>query len=93
VAANPGGVTITLPPDIDSPGLVTYPADDPDFGVLSGGDQLVYLVLVAHVTNDTDSPICSVWQIAHTCDGVADAVFDLPATGVLTSATECTGSF
>lgn len=93
LAAIPGGVTITLPTDVGSPGFITYPATDPDFGVLSGGQKLVWLVLLAHVTNDTDSPICSAWKIAHTCDGVADAVFELPDTGVLTSATMCTGVF
>jgi hypothetical protein len=94
LAAVESAIVITLPPAPNGLGTIVYPADDPDFGVLSGGEIALWLVLEHHVSTDANSHICSMFSIAHTCDGVTDAKFTLPPSyGTLTVATTCSAAF
>jgi hypothetical protein len=94
LAAVPDPIVITLAPTAGGLGFIAYPADDPDFGILSGGDVAAWLVLEHRVTTDADSELCSAFAVAHTCDGVADALFTLPPTfGTLALSSICSAAF
>lgn len=47
MSRNPGFFTV----------VITYGIDNPDFGLLDTGAEVTALVLAAHVTDDSDSPL------------------------------------
>jgi len=87
-------VTVTLPATPGTVGFISYLADDPAFGVLTGTVSAAWLVLYEFVTSDADSPLIAAYQVAFTADSVTAATFPLPEPyGALSVATTYFSAF
>lgn len=66
----------------DAANVVTYDADDPDFGPIVAGENITGMVVYREVTNDADSILLAYYELAATATNGTAFVVTLHADGL-----------